>query len=335
MKTKTFVFVIVFLIFFSPCIGKTNGYLSLEFAKGQQESSFEKGTFQNAWLGLVFSGEVSPKLNFFSEITIQDSAEVELKQAWLGLKPSNFLSFKAGLYLVPFGKYNQSNRPHETSLIQFPLTVKSLYPESWRDLGLLVDGRFGRFFYSAYIGNGLSEEENFSSGQIFRDNNADKGKGGRFGLFLSQELEAAYSYYTGKSDAENMRNVVLQCLDVTWSSEGFQLLSEYMRSEIKNPEGFSPGKGEGYFVQVSFDMKNLHPAVSYQRLKYLDAFHGKGFVSADAAGEGIVDERSRWTIGCVISLAQNVYLKLEYDFNREKDIQVKNNVLYVQAALSF
>jgi hypothetical protein len=33
--------------------------------------------------------------------------------------------------------------------------------------------------------------------------------------------------------------------------------------------------------------------------------------------------------------AQNAFLKLEYDFNREKDVEIKNDTWLVQVAVGF
>lgn len=335
MKTRIFVFLFALASLFSQGYGKINGYLSFEYEKSQEGGRAPSGTFLDPLLGLVFSGELAPKMDYFSEVSLESDAKAEIRQAWLGLKPSSLITLKLGLYLVPFGKYNQASRPHETMLIQTPLNLAKIYPESWRDLGILLEGSMGRFFYSAYLGNGLSEGENLSQGQVYFDTNSDKGKGVRAGLFLTQEWEVAYSHYRGKMDEGNARSVVLQAVDITWAADGFQFLSEFTRADIENPEEYTDGKSEGYFVQVSFPVKNVHPVLSYQKMKYEDPFHGEGFMAPDMAGAGISEEMSYWTVGVFYTLSPDIFFKLEYNFNRKGEEGIKANLLSVQVALKF
>lgn len=335
MKLKILLFALPFLLSVAQAQTRTNGYLSFEYARGQEESGLSWGSFQNPQFGLMFSGELALKLDYSSEIRFRNESQIEIEQAYLRMKHSDSFSLKLGLYLVPFGKYNTSNRPHQTELIKPPLNVENLFPSSWRDLGLLIEGKFSGFFYSAYLGNGLAESSKLSSAQQFRDNNKDKGKGMRAGLMLGRGLEAAFSYYRGKYDKGNERNLVLEGIDLSWISEGFQIISEYSRAEMENPPDFAKGKAEGYFVQFSFNIDNLRPVGSYQRLKYEDLFHGEDFVSFEFGGKGIVDERSRWTIGMVYFASKNVIFKVEYEFNREREIELKNDLFLFQVALNF
>lgn len=335
MKFK--IFLIFFALFFliAPVSAKTTGYLSFDFAKGQEESDVSKGTFQNAQLGLILSGEIARKINYLSEALVHTDSKVEIEQAWLGLQPSKSFQLKLGLYLVPFGRYNQFNRPHQTMLINPPLIVDYLFPVRWRDIGILAEGRISIFFYSAYLGNGLSESQTLNGGQQFRDNNANKAKGLRLGAFPSRGIEVAYSCYKGKFDDQNRRNLFLQGVDLKWEANGIQICSEYYKAHIENPEDFPSGSAEGYYIQASFEIKGLLPVVSYQKIKYADEFHGQGFVGSMNGGKGISIMRNCWSLGLVCFISGNVLIKAEYDMNREEKQEKRNNVLSAQAAFSF
>lgn len=334
MKIRIFLFLFILSAVFVPAQGKINGYFSLNYIKGQSQTDFHQGSFQNALLGLIFSGDVTEKIDYTAEISFQKDSFV-LEQLFLGFKPSASLNFKLGLYTIPFGRYNQSNRAYQTLLVNFPLNVQETFPLRWKDIGVLLEGRLDSFFYSAYLGNGLAESENLSQSQQFEDNNADKGKGGRAGVALSEQVEIAYSYYRGKYDEGNRRHLVLQGVDLTWSEESFQLLAEYSRAGLENPENFKAGKAEGYFIQLSFQADRLQPVLCYQRMKYQDSFHGPGFIGPDAQGEGISEEKSRWALGFRYFFSESCLLKFEYDFNREKGAELKDDTFSIQVALSF
>jgi hypothetical protein len=336
MKVRIFSIFLILSVFLAPvCVlGKTSGYLSFEYVKGQEQTNLTDGSFRKSQLGLIFSDELAPRIDYVAEIRFKEESRIEIEQAWVGFNLSNSLKLRLGMYVVPFGKYNLINRPHQTMLINAPLIIEKMFPSSWRDIGIQLEGRTGGIYYSAYIGNGLYESENLEGSQQFKDNNLNKAKGARLGTALGQSLEVAFSYYKGKYDEANERDLILQGIDLIWSSEGLQILSEYLRGTLQNPENFSEGKIEGYYIQASFESGILRPVVSYQRLKYEDLFHGQGFSSTDP-GAGIREEKNRWALGLVYFASENVFLTFEYDFNREKDLELKNNSFSLQVAISF
>lgn len=326
------------LIFFSSEVEaqlRTNGYLSFAYLKGQEKSNVSQGSFQNVGAGLIFSGKIETKFDYAFELRAKEVTRVEVEQAWVGFKTSDVFKLRIGFFLVPFGKYNESNRPHETRLIGVPLNLEEIYPSSWREVGILVEGRLGFFLYSAYAGNGLAEGEELKVGQQFRDNNSDKAKGARIGLNLGKEMEIGYSYYRGKYDEGNERNLIIHGADLTWMSENFHLLFEYTLGHIENPAPFSTGKARGYYTLVSLNLGNFWPVVSYQDSLYEDPFHGLGFLKPDYVGRGISRESSRWALGLMYFATQNLLFKIEYDFNREREPALKDNVFLAQAALNF
>jgi hypothetical protein len=336
MKVRIFSIFLILSVFLAPvCVlGKTSGYLSFEYIKGLDQSDLVDGSFRKSQFGLIFSDKIAPRIDYAAEIRLREESRIELEQAWVGFNLSNSLSFKLGLYIVPFGKYNLINRPHQTMLINAPLIVEKMFPPTWRDVGVLLEGRTGNIYYSGYLGNGLFESENLGGSQQFEDNNLNKAKGARLGTALSQSLEVAFSYYKGKYDKANERDLILQGIDLIWSSEGLQILSEYLRGTLQNPENFSEGKIEGFYIQASFESGILRPVVSYQRLKYEDPFHGQDF-SSTTPGAGISEEKNRWALGLVYFASENVFLTFEYDINREKDLEIKNNSYSFQVSLSF
>ncbi len=312
-----------------------NGYLSVDFLDGQSESDYPYGTFQNPRLGLIFSGFLVAKVNYVAEVMFQQDTQVELNQALLGFAASNAFNFNLGLFLVPFGKYNENSRAHQTYLIEPPMNVKYFYPAVWRDIGVRVSGTIAGLLYSAYVGNGLAEDDWLYEGQQFKDNNRDKGFGGRVAWNIDQKFEAGYSQYRGKYDENNSRDLVLQCFDVSFVSQNYQLVGEYTWADNENPPEYENGSGKGYFALLTFNIRGLWPVVSYQRYEYKDPFHGEGFFSLLLPGLGISEDRERWTLGLVYILSQTAFFKLEYQFNRESGITKKDDMILLQIAVSF
>jgi len=247
---------------------------------------------------------------------------------------SKALQIKAGLFLVPFGRFNQANRPHETPIIRTPFNLEDAYPASWRDIGLCLEGRSGFLVYSAYIGNGVAEGEDLAAGQQFKDNNKDKGKGGRLGLLLGQGVEAGVSYYTGKYDSQGERSLKLLGADARWVNESWEIWAEYTKAVAENLSPSSDGEAEGFFTHLSMNWGKLRPWVGFQKSRYEDEVHGLGF-SPLAAGLGIFKDQSRWAIGAVYVVTPNLLIKAEYDWNKERGLVLKNNLFQAQIAVSF
>jgi hypothetical protein len=303
---------------------KYGGYLAAEYLKGQPESEFALGSVENLQAGFLAAGVASPKLAFALEVRSRSEAAFEVEQAWLGYVPSAVVNIKAGMYLVPFGIWNQASRPHEALLIGTPLNLEFFYPASWRDLGLLAEGKIGILTYAAYVGNGLKEADSLPEGQQFNDNNKDKGKGGRLGLELGRGIQAGASYYTGKYDDLNERRLTLEGADLSWVTDQWEVKAEATKALIENPEPFARGKIEGYSVWMVMKFATLQPVGSFQKVKSDDPFHG----------EGLAFERTRWTAGFRFVLHPNIYLKAEYQWNNETP-KIKDNLILVQAALGF
>ena len=302
------------------------GYLAFEYIKGQAESDSPRGSLENLLAGFLVAGTVSQKFGFAIEAQARGVSSFDLLQAWAGFLPSKTVTVRAGLFLVPFGTWNRASRPHETILIRTPLNLEFLYPAYWRDLGLLVEGEVGVLTYATYIGNGLAETDGPGAAQQFSDNNTDKAKGGRIGLVLGQGMQAGVSYYTGKYDELNMRDLTLEGADLSWVTQQWEVRGEYTKALLENPQPFERGESEGFFVLASMSFRSLQPFGSFQKVKYLDSYHGGG----------IDLNRSRWCAGVRWVLGQTLFLKLEYDWTKEKEALVlKNNQFQAQVGLSF
>jgi hypothetical protein len=337
MKLKPVLVFLAILLLAMSARGQlqVSGYLSFEYEKGQQQSDFPNGTFEKVRAGLFFSGRTAKIFDYNLEVRYKSETRMEIEEAWVGIRPSDAFHVKLGFYLVPFGKYNAANRPYQTRFIETPLAQAHLYPESWRDIGILVEGRIGFLNYSDYLGNGLREGTDLQAGQQVKDNNKDKSLGGRIGLFLSRSFEVGFSYYRGKYDNDNTRSLSLLSTDLSWETDSFLVLYEYNKADLDNPPEYSQGKADGHYVLLSVDLGDYSAWASYQTFNYADLYHGLGFVEGVSPGSGISEDQSRWAIGLVYSASTNVLIKFEYDFNREGKIDLDNDVFYAQVALHF
>jgi hypothetical protein len=312
---------------------RLSGYFSSDYYQGIGRSSAAGSSFENPAAGLILSGEWTPQFSYTLELRTGNGWTPQIEQAWAGWASSDAFRLRLGVYLVPFGRYNESNRPFQTLLVSAPFPYGEVHPASWRDIGVLLEGRMGVFRYAGYIGNGLAEAPDLAGGQQFRDNNKNKGLGLRLAVGISQELELGGSYYRGKQDAANSRNLTLLGADLLWLTKNVRFTAEYARADASNPDPFASGRTEGWFVELGLNFGQLTPLASYQTSKTSDPFHGPGWTDSGAAG--LSADHDRWALGATYALHPNVLLKVEYDIRTEGGAGVKDQALRVQAAVHF
>jgi hypothetical protein len=314
---------------------RLGGYFSLDYLKGKAPDPYSGGSIQNFTAGLLLSGEFSTRFTYAVEIQSLSTDKFEVQQAWAAYLASDSFHARVGLFLVPFGKYNESARAYQTGLVQPPLSVGWLAPAAWRDLGALMEGRLGPLVYAAYIGNGLAEAERLSGGQQFKDNNRNKGLGGRLGVLWGENLEIGGSYYTGKVDDAGTRTLTLKGLDATWTTENIRLSGEYAKADIANPSPFAAGSAEAWFAELALKFDSWTPLAAYQKARTDDPYHGPGFDPSGVAGAGLFERRSFWSVGITYALQANILLKGEYDFSVRDEQGGRNPVVRIQAAAHF
>ncbi len=146
---KTFLGIGIFLLASVGAVAEvqTGGYLSFSFLKGQAMSGVSQGSFQDVRGGALATGDLGQGFSFLVEARFRSESTFDLEQALAGFKLGASGDLRLGLFLVPFGKYNESNRPQQTVLVATPLSLEAAYPESWRDIGLTAQGRIGFLRY--------------------------------------------------------------------------------------------------------------------------------------------------------------------------------------------
>jgi hypothetical protein len=314
---------------------KLSGYLFFDYSKGEADSPFPEGRIGGLGAGFFLTGQLSVEFGYDLEVRYAGANRVELDQAWLSWNASDAIKVLVGEYLVPFGRYNQNSRPHETLFVNVPLVFEFAYPERWRDLGAQGRVAWSWLNLTAYVGNGLREAAFVAEGQQFGDNNAAKAWGGRLGLKPDPTIELGVSYTQDKYDDPGSRSLKLLGADAAWITRDYQVLGEYVRTTSQNPAPFGKGVVEGFYVLVAIDYQSFYPMVSYQQVRASDPFHGTGWEDPDVPGEGIAVNKTRWAAGLVYQPVNILRLKLEYDFNKDKGLSLRENLFSVQAAVSF
>ncbi|HOT69676.1 MAG TPA: hypothetical protein PLW30_08400 [Candidatus Saccharicenans sp.] len=321
-----------------PAQVKFNGYLSFEYLKSQKDGFYPAGTFSNLNGGAVVSGVLSGPLSFAAEALFNQNDKFSLHQAYVNLQASNLFSFKIGLFEVPFGRFNRYARPAENETVYRPLPFH-FFPYRWSDLGLSWEGNYSFIYYSVYAVNGVSADENGYLEAPAKDINKNKGVGGRLAFRLGEGFEAGGSFYSGKYDETNSKNIRFEGFDLIWVTIGWEVKGEYVRTEVKHPFLNQTLDFDGYYFTLVMFFNRFKPYFSYQYSMLpdsrLDDEHALPF---NVLIESMV-KKDRKAIGFKWDFLDNFYAKFEFDWNKEKSLdkesQLKDNGYSIQLGFVF
>lgn len=298
-----------------------HGYFSFSYLQGRGESDAARGSLEGLDAGLTLTGLFTMNMDYRLEIRSRNEAPFALEEAWLGCNLAKAFNVRAGLYLVPFGRHNRLNRPHENLFVQTPLAFEEAFPAGWRDLGLLASGQVSFLVYDVSLGNGLGEDSGGAPVQQFRDNNGSKDVCGRLGIRWRQGLETAVSYSRQVFSADGVRRADFLGADASWVTENYLVVGEFVRAERDDAAG-GRRTSEGWHVLLALDYKTLWPTVGYQSLE-------------TTLPAGSAAKRTRWTLGLAWAVFPGAWLKAEYSWNREPGAEVADDLLSLQLAAGF
>ncbi|MBC7360765.1 MAG: hypothetical protein H5U06_00530 [Candidatus Aminicenantes bacterium] len=334
IKVVLVVILIIVMASFLTAQIKFNGYFSFEYLKSQPEGVYPGGTFENLYGGLAVSGTVSGQLTFLTEVQLKSQETFSLRQAYLAFQGSNLFNFKFGLFEIPFGRYNRSARPSENLTVLRPL-VFHFFPYRWNDLGVCWEGNYTIFYYSGYIVNGLSANQNGYLQSTVRDINKDKGLGGRLGLRFGEGFEMGGSFYTGKYDSAGSKDLQFEGVDLIWVNPEWEIRAEYIKTIYDHPFLNQKKEFDGYYLIVSMIIKRFRPYFSYQNSSVpqsvIDDQNAPPF---NVFIETMV-RKKRKALGFKWDIADNFFAKFEYDWNKEKEAAIKDNTFSVQLGFVF
>ncbi|MDD8020955.1 MAG: hypothetical protein PHU81_07220 [Acidobacteriota bacterium] len=342
MRVPKTVLVLMFILFLAvslPAQLKFNGYFSYEYLKSQKDGFYPTGTFDNLNGGMLLSGSISGPLTFKLEALFDQDEKFDLHQAYINLQVSEAFIFKIGRFEVPFGHYNLYAQPDKNETVFRPLPFH-FFPYRWADIGFAWEGNYHHsIYYSVYAINGLSVDDDGYLETPATDINKNKGLGGRLALRVGEGFEAGGSFYSGRYDTSNSKNIRFEGFDLTWVTTGWEIKGEYVRTEVKHPFLNETLDFDGYYFTVAIIFRNFKPYFSYQYSMLpnsrLDDEHAPPL---NVLIETMV-KKDRKAIGCKFDFLENFYAKFEFDWNKEKSLdgpsQLKDNAYSIQIGFVF
>ncbi|HEX8537321.1 MAG TPA: hypothetical protein VF664_07635 [Cystobacter sp.] len=247
-----------------------------------------RSTFRNHRYVLFVYSHISERISTATEIEFEfagsplkrdgvlTTGEVLLEFSVVDLKLTDWMTFRAGVILVPVGAYNLRLDAPAQELPERPIAYTTVVPTTWFEsgagfLGGFNLGRDWRLSYEAYAINGLDarilDDQGFRAarGSHLEDNNHDKALTARVSLSPFLGLEGAVSGYTGAYDLEGRRVNMLNA-DVFWRIGAWDLTGEVVRAFIDPGfvQGFPDGSTANTRERVPTGMFGFYAQANYR-----------------------------------------------------------------------
>lgn len=317
---------------------KINLYATVEFESFQNSNS----VFDAKNVELFITSSLTDRLNFGAEIEFERTAktsggnragEVEVEQGWLEYIINESFKPRAGVILVPFGKYNLRHFDANRDLSARPIIERRIIPTGWAEAGLGFTGTSilsnTQIEYQFFVFNGLTDmitDRGLRSarGAFGSDNNANKAMAGQITVRPNRFIELGLSGYRGDYDAYGNG---ITGINVDWmiNYKQFEFLGEYVHFDLENGLN-SSGESVPEFMKGFYVQSNYH----FWPQALNDTFLGHGFLSPTFTavlryGEGTVgddgdvglgdNKERRFTIGFNYRPVETFAFKFEYQIN--------------------
>ncbi len=323
---------------------------------------------------ILASVHLTDRLRAFAEIEFERTAktssgsrqgEVEVEQSWLEYSINEYFNPRAGVILVPFGRYNAEHFEPFRDLTDRPIVMRRVVPATWSEAGVgftggaFLSNKIGGLFedltidYQFFMINGFSNELTDTGirsarGAFGSDNNNNKAIVGRLGITPFQSTEIGFSGYYGDYDDKDHK---INGFDVDWKfTRGpFELLGEYAIFDLEQG-GFesdgttlAPDYLRGIYIQTNYHfwfdfLDNTFLGRQFDDPTFTGVLrYDKVRIDDDGDSGTGANREERLTIGLNYRPVETWVLKLDYQFNRTKNevLERGNNdglILSVSAA---
>lgn len=182
------------------------------------------------------------------------------------------INLRAGILLMPVGKFNLLHDSPLNDLVDRPMVSRIIIPSTWFESGAGIYGTLyptslSKIDYELYAVNGMSSTAGTVNdlgvrsvrGSVSRDRDQSKAIVGRVAISPMLGIEVAGSGYHGQlnpggqinNGINGVSNITIAAVDWTFQRGPFEFIGESAWTTITNP-GIGPGRMQGYYVQGNY-----------------------------------------------------------------------------------
>ncbi len=340
------------------------GYMDFEaaFFSGRQLTHSRITNFdQTRFIPFIY-GDVTDRIKVAAEIEFEHAGtnnnkgdgEIKIEFATIDYLITEPLNLRAGLLLMPVGKFNLLHDSPLNDLTDRPLVSRLIIPSTWTEAGAGIYGTFyptrlSKLDYELYAFNGFSDADTIavgdglrsSRGQEKTDNNNNKGVVGRvaFSPILGVEVagSAAHSAYNNAARAVKDKKLTIWAVDWTLQRGPFELIGEAAWARINdNFVGATVGPAgmRGYYLQGNYHFlpeflkkwapKHFTDASTFTFVIRWDDVDTDTDDRTLTFLTGNTRELQRLTLGLNFRPIEDTVFKIDYQFNSQLNTPVLN-----------
>jgi hypothetical protein len=252
----------------------------------------------------------------------EDSVEVD--QAVFRLDLDELLTLRLGRYYFPFGLEKEYYSPSRNTLVDRPAPFRRVYPGTYADQGLFVEGRYlhhttWAIGYEAAVTQGLRGIDRDDTPETLEDNNDTPQVGGRIYFQPRPELTLGASYTVGYYDDADRRTLDFFGVDARFELFEVAVRAEYVGGSVEGGDEYADFFRQGWYLhiekEIEIERRFLHAIVPVFRVDWIDANDDEpDFLDV-----------TRYSLGLATFFREDLQLKLEYSISNERGDDLSNN----------
>jgi len=356
------------------------GYTDIKYGSltGPTLDNLSRNSFNQERMVPFIYADITDRIKFATEIEMERggpnspgangsaSGSLQLEFAQLDYLLTEAINLRAGILLMPVGKFNLLHDSPLNDLPDRPMVDRLVIPSTWFESGAGIYGtlyptRLSKLDYELYAVNGLGCNAQGTTvtdtnglrncrGSVSRDLNDNKGVVGRVAFSPMLGIEVAgssfYGQYSNRNSAgvNNENNTIgIYAVDWTMQRGPWELIGEAAWSRITGNQGTTlatqgPDGMFGYYIQANYHfmpeiLKRLAPshfsdASTFTAVvRWETADTDTGDKTRLASG-AISNQRDleRLTLGLNFRPIEDTVIKLSYMFNTQKNTSITNFV---------
>jgi hypothetical protein len=349
--------------FLSAPKATVGGYADVMYnnlSRGNLDNPSRNSFGQQRMVPFIYA-DITEHVKFATEIEIerggqnapqQGDGSMQIEFAQLDYLIHEAINLRAGILLVPIGKFNLLHDSPLNDLVDRPMVSRIIIPSTWFEAGAGIYGTLypsslSKLDYELYVVNGMSQSAGTitdlgtrnTRGSVSRDRDDNKAIVGRLAYSPMLGIEVAGSAYHGQYRPAGFISgagagyIDIFALDWTLQRGPFELIGESAWTRISNNTNGSanaPAGMQGYYIQGNYHfmpefLKKWAPS-HFTDASTFTAVVRWEHVNTDtddrtrfAPGGGHRRELERLTLGINFRPIEDTVFKFDWQFNTQKD----------------
>lgn len=320
---------------------RIGGFSDVIFYANDSSSGVSNSGFKEGQLVLHYTSVLSPRMNFFGEVTMtpaSDRFKIEVERTMLKFNWSDRLKLSLGRYHTPITWWNTAFHHGlwlQTTIRRPEMTQFGSKFIPVHFVGALAQGSVSsgglNFFYEAGLGNGRAD---------IISRSGDAGDANNHRAWVAHVFVRPDQYYPLRVGGAVYRDKVSPSVGsdftetiasayVLWTKETPEFLSEVVFVNHKDRATRNSFESKAYYIQVAYRL----PWLEY-RIKPYARFEEMDISDTDPVFVSVVPDLRRYTAGVRTELSSLAAVKAEYRRERSGQSSYVNS-FYSQVSFAF